>query len=379
MISKLKDIIFHIPGWKTNRKIVVIESDDWGMIRMASRKAYNHFKNQGYLVDQCNFNSNDTLESNDDLELLFEVLKSVKDQNGNSAVITANNIVTNPDFEKIKQADFQEYHYEVFTNTLSRYPNRDRVMNLYKEGLRSQIFIPQFHGREHVNVHSWLKALQSRDEVALDSFERNMFSLRGKSPLTSCRLEFLDAYGTEGREDEYFAALVEGLDIFEKIHGFKASSFIAPCYYWSSQLEPDLAKAGICYIQGGRVQKQPIKNDPADFKKKYHFTGQRNRCGQNYLTRNASFEVSESPDKDWVDSCLSQIAFSFRFRKPAIISCHRVNFMGGIHPENRDQTLIKLKSLLEKLVKRWPEIEFMSSDQLGRVISDDQSNIRKEN
>lgn len=26
----------NLPGWRTNRKIVVIESDDWGSIRMPS-------------------------------------------------------------------------------------------------------------------------------------------------------------------------------------------------------------------------------------------------------------------------------------------------------------------------------------------------------
>ena len=29
----------NLPGWRTSRKIVVIESDDWGTIRMPSNKA----------------------------------------------------------------------------------------------------------------------------------------------------------------------------------------------------------------------------------------------------------------------------------------------------------------------------------------------------
>lgn len=40
----LKQYITHnllnIPGWRTNRKIVVIESDDWGSIRMPSQEVY---------------------------------------------------------------------------------------------------------------------------------------------------------------------------------------------------------------------------------------------------------------------------------------------------------------------------------------------------
>jgi len=32
-MGKLHRYIANIPGWRTNRKIIVIESDDWGSIR----------------------------------------------------------------------------------------------------------------------------------------------------------------------------------------------------------------------------------------------------------------------------------------------------------------------------------------------------------
>ena len=32
--SLITSKIINIPGWTTNRKIIVIESDDWGSIRM---------------------------------------------------------------------------------------------------------------------------------------------------------------------------------------------------------------------------------------------------------------------------------------------------------------------------------------------------------
>mgnify|MGYP000999890125 CR=1 FL=1 len=39
--SALLEQIINIPGWRTNRKIVVIESDDWGSVRMRSREVYD--------------------------------------------------------------------------------------------------------------------------------------------------------------------------------------------------------------------------------------------------------------------------------------------------------------------------------------------------
>ena len=66
---------------------------------------------------------------------------------------------------------------------------------------------------------------------------------------------------------------------------------------------------------------------------------------------------------------MQQIEAAFRWNLPANISSHRVNFCGHIDPKNRETGLKALKELLDAIVKRWPEVEFMSSDQLGDLIS----------
>ena len=85
-------------GWRTNRKIVVIESDDWGMIRMSSKKDQKELKKRGFNISQCPYNLNDRIENDRDLEGLGEVLLSVKDNKGNPAKFTINNVVANPEF-----------------------------------------------------------------------------------------------------------------------------------------------------------------------------------------------------------------------------------------------------------------------------------------
>ena len=47
--KKLAKYYINLRGWKTNRKIVVIESDDWGSIRMASLKSYTNLLKIGIL------------------------------------------------------------------------------------------------------------------------------------------------------------------------------------------------------------------------------------------------------------------------------------------------------------------------------------------
>ena len=51
--------------------------------------------------------------------------------------------MANMDFEKIKKSNFNEYHYEPFTETLKHYPEHDKVMVLSKEGINNKFLIPK--------------------------------------------------------------------------------------------------------------------------------------------------------------------------------------------------------------------------------------------
>jgi hypothetical protein len=362
--------LLNIRGWQSgDRKIVVIESDDWGTVRVSSREAYDYFLKNNLPVNECPYNSNDMLESNEDMERLYETLSSVKDKNGNPALFTADNIVANPDFEKIKASGYQKYFYEPFTETYRRYPNHDKVLQLYKEGIERKMLLPQFHGREHVNVARWLKALQENDKAAHLAFEQNMFSVhaeRGPKVVN----EYMDALDADSAEELNAkpAIVEEGLHLFKKIWGFSSKSFIAPCYIWDTSLEMLLAQHDVKYIQGMVIQLEPVLEKGYQYKRKYHYQGQRNKTGQHYLIRNAFFEPSTNPGFDWVSDCLHRIEVAFRWKKPAVISTHRLNFMGGLRPENRDDNLALFSSLLKKITQRWPGVEFMSSVQLGDLI-----------
>ena len=77
--SKLRVNASNIPGWRTKRHIVVIESDDWGSIRMSSKESFERLRAAGIPVDKSHYNINDALECNQDLEELFNVLVRYKD------------------------------------------------------------------------------------------------------------------------------------------------------------------------------------------------------------------------------------------------------------------------------------------------------------
>lgn len=374
MIQRLKSVIrrnlLNIPGWRSRRRIVVIESDDWGSVRMASPEAYNYFRQRGYHVDKDPYNRYDSLESNTDLEMLFSVLASVRDKHGNPAIFTANSLVANPDYTKIEADGYRKYHYEYFTETLKRYPNHDRVMDLYREGISNKLLKPQFHGREHLNIPLWMDALGRNDKVVHEAFRFGMHSVHAEENPVYFN-EYTDALAchTADQLELLPAVLGDGINIFEKIWGFVPASFMAPCFIWNSQLEKPLAEAGIRYLQGMVNQFQPIFGTPYQYKLKYHYLGQKNKFNQRYLVRNVFFEPSHFPDADNVGTSLKRMEVAFAWGKPAIISSHRLNYMGTLDPVNRERGLKQLGGLLTAVVKKWPDVEFMTSDQLGDLIS----------
>jgi len=361
--------LLNIPGWRTKKKIVVIASDDWGSIRMPSKEVYNQLLKEGYRPDNDPYLKYDSLANEDDLSALFDVLSSVKDKNGNHAVLTANCVVANPDFKRIKESEFSQYYYEPFTETLKHYPQHQHSFKLWKEGMEQGLFHPQFHGREHLNVAQWMKGLQNGDKLLHKAFEHEMISISSLPGIL--RFGYMEAFDCFNKieEDGQRNIVTEGLDLFEKTFGFKSKSFIAPCYTWPCSLEKELHENGVQTIQGLVYQSVPKLNGSLHtYCRKKHFMGTKNALGQTYLVRNAFFEPSQYGVNAESIECLRRINIAFKWNKPAIISAHRLNFIGNIDSKNRSRNLENFKLLLHTVTKVWPDVEFMTSDQLGHIM-----------
>jgi hypothetical protein len=275
-------------------------------------------------------------------------------------------VVGNPDFDKIRLSDFSQYFYEPVTETLKRYPGRERVEAIWKEGYSSGLFFPQFHGREHVNTIRWMKALRKQSPAIQFTFE-NHTTFSGEGDYNF--MEVLD-YDTPSDIPVMKESLAEGLDLFEKIFGYRSRTFIPPCYTWNSDVEETLFQNGVIYIQGLLVQSIPTGSF-GHYDKKYHFLGSRNRLGQYYLVRNCFFEPSLSKSSESVNECLNRIDIAFRWNKPAVIGTHRINYVGSLDRHNREKNLKLLDDLLTALLKKWPDAEFLTSDKLGDLIAGD--------
>lgn len=352
-------------GWRHDSKILVIESDDWGCTRMADRLAFEFLVDRGYAVDRSAL-CLDMRESSEDVVALFEVLVSHPDRRGRAACITGNMIMANPDFEYIRQSNFTEYRCVTLSDEPPSTSDYESVINLLRAGMQGRMFIPQFHCREHVRWWKWLEALQTGSSEARLLFDLRISSL--PDAVSRERLHFdgpifvdqaeLDRYGVRLER-----IVKEGVAAFRRVFGFTSLSTVAPNYTWSDKVEEIWKRCGIEYVQGSAVQLTGCARQ-----RRGHFTGERGLSGLIYLVRNCNFEQNDGGEQR-LSRCLTEIARAFRRKQPAILCSHRANYVGGISREFRDRNLRLLDRLLAEVRRRWPDVYFLSSPELGHMIA----------
>jgi hypothetical protein len=356
----------NIPGRRVDKKLVVIECDDFGGIRTPSRQVYEMLVDKGLADPNCVYRR-DTLAGVKDIELLFKTLESVKDSRGKPAVMTPFSNVGNPDFEKIRKSGYREYHFEKFTDTLLRYKRGAEVFDLWKQGMERGIFVPEFHGREHITVQLWLQKLREGNKDLILAFDNNYVALGIKdvpSETSGFRPEFY--FNSQDQLPFLKESIKSGVDLFTDLFGYTPRVLAPSNAIFHPDLERSVAEAGVKFLNVWHMN--PIPDKEGKIKKKYYRNGKTASNGLTYYVRNCAFEPTDH-GYGGIDTTMQQIHAAFKWHKPAIISTHRSNFVGGIDPSNRESGLSELKKLLVAIIKRWPDVEFLSSaDMLNKAF-----------
>lgn len=368
-IKQIKSNLLNIPTWRSEVPILVIESDDWGSIRMSSAKAVEGLRAYGHPVDQNPYHLNDGLETDSDVKLLAKVLGAVTNKLDESAVFTLNYCLANPSFDEIKKDDFQRYYRESIADTYRHYGESLDVISIVKQGEANKVFDVEFHGTEHLNINRWMKALRNNEAYVHQAFNYGVFS-PAVSNCLGYSMEYMDAldYDSIDEIDYQLKSLSIGVKLFQNIWDKKPKSFIAPCYRWSKAIEKWLFENDIKYIQGQRAQLHPKNEVGFKQRKIFRYTGQQNKLGQLYTVRNVIFEPSIHGPNSALDLAKNQIEYSFKHHLPAIVSSHRINYTSRINLNNREQGLDSLQRLLKWLVEKYPNVQFLSSSELGERI-----------
>lgn len=371
LLNSLLKFYINWRGFSTKRKLVIIESDDWGSRRTDNLEVYRQLIKINPLVANDPYTRLDNIANAEDLHALFDVLTSIKDKNGNHPAITANTIMANPDFDKIKASGYKEYFYEPFYKTLAAFPDGAEILNLWKQGQVANIFKPQLHGREHLHALMWLKELQNENKDLLEAFKLENYGIPYVSSFNNKRKNLqaaLDTFNIEGEVEFQKKYIKEGAEMFSEHFGYPSLSFIAPAYIWPKWIEKELLKEKVQLLQGLPVQFIPGKKA---YKKRMHYIGKQNRFKQYYLHRNAFFEPSILGKRDeQLQEVFKRADTLFNAGKPLIISIHRIQFIGSLSKKNRNENLHSLHNLLSKLQQEHPEIEYLSTDQLYNLLKE---------
>jgi hypothetical protein len=359
----------NIPGWHTNRKIIVFSIDDFGNVRLGSKQARMSLDKEGF-KPYSRFDTHDTLEAREDLYALYDVLTSVKDVKGSHAIFTPFSLTCNLNFEKVEEDGFKQVHLENLNETYHKlsmiYPKiYDKTWEAWNEGIKTGIFKPEFHGREHFNYNTIQNRLNANDIELLKVLKcRSLTNLSKRNNETPYSV----AFGYQNfKENKYLASIInDGIERFQIVFGFKPSCFMPPSTIISPILHENLISNGIKSIDTrlyGSYQYSEFKN-----KIELRWSGKKiKESTAKFIVRNCVFEPFQQSHS--LEICKSMINAAFSMNKPAIISSHRINFVGSIDESIRNNTLCTLKELLHWVKTKYPEVEFLSLSELVEQMS----------
>jgi hypothetical protein len=228
---------------------------------------------------------------------------------------------------------------------------------------------PQFHGREHLNIEVLERKLRACEKELLVNLENCSLAALSQEP-SMPGVGFTHAFGVWDRSEvgRHRDIIVDGLRLFQQTFGFASTTFTPPAQKIHPDLYPLLDSLGIQGIFKPRWCSRRI--DRHDHVTEVNLFERKKRYRHLSLVRNVVFEPTDTNSKCSVQIAIDQVAAAFHWRRPAVISSHRVNFCGHISEENRVCGLRALKSLLKEIVRRWPDVQFISADQLvGRMKS----------
>lgn len=343
----MKRVFKYLPHYLRKRfrkKFVIIESDDWGLERGIDEESIEWAKQK---FGEKNFTrwTLDALETKDDLDLLFELLRSHKDERGGHPVITANFITHNVDYSSKETLSFIPIS--------QGFNSRITLHETYKKGIDEGLIFPQLHGYSHYNITE-LRDYFSTDE-AKEAFSKKFISCRST---IRGNLAFLQ--GELSKKNDQSSLIRDAADEFERTFGFRSRTIIPPTYILDKRVIDNLKQSGIELVQSSnRVQESD--------KRRYNVPFFRNRSGMIWSIRNARLDPYEGYDF-YHQQCIDSVENAFRNESPAIIDFHRVNFSGRFNPAYRDRTLAELDSLIKKILLKWPDVTFIHSQKLLELI-----------
>ena len=343
-------------------KIVVFESDDWGTLRMFNSEKY--FKlSEVFGQSDDPFVKFDSLETEEDVTALINVLSKHFDSRLHTPVFTLNYGLRSPDFKRIIDSDYKTF-YSLSLSDSYLFSKKETAFNVIKKGITQGLFYPQLHTLFHINALEWMKSLSDNmyHKIIVDNYCIDYSCLNSEERPFLFMDEMRDVL-----EKDINKYILEANSIFKEEFGFYSNSFIPCCNVINSEKDNVFSNTFVQCVQGSPYYFSFNKKT-----KKYNKHLRKwKRSGIVHLVRNCLFEPSINGEKNSIIDCMWQINKAFKKNKPAVICTHRLNYIGSISLNNRLDNINALDILLTEIEKKYPDVIYMSSDELYRRIKND--------
>lgn len=286
----------------------------------------------------------DSIETVEDLNLLYDVLNKFKNDFEAPPKITGNFITHN-----INYNNKTDLTYLPLSNYLSYNPELKKI---YYKGIADNLLCPQLHGFSHYNHQKLVTFLNT--DLGQELFDVGFVT--GFSTMKNIRNELKGELILQNNIGSITKKIQSSVEEFHKLFGYYSQSIIPPHFIFDLQLLKIIKKHNIKVIQACNR----LVNNYGNRLGKIYFRRQK---GIYWFPRNVRLD----PHEDYgfyANECLSLIKKAFEHKMPAIIDFHRVNISGKYNPRYRDRTLKELSKVFDSISKNWPDAKFISTPEL---------------
>lgn len=313
------------------RPVMIIESDDWGAGPAGQAHA---------------------------IAKIARILSGFADCDRRRPVMTLGMILASVDGEKTLSSD--SYHRQTISMR-----THGPLLDAIRSGVEAGVFSVQLHGMEHF----WPPALllASKTDQAVAAWLRCAPESPTEDLPSPLQSRWVDAALLPARRLTKTAvqqAAREEVATFREIFGSPPFIAVPPTFVWNGNVENAWADAGIGAVvtPGSRFETRDEDGRPAG-RGAPIYNGQSGEHGIIYLVRDVYFEPLLGHT---AEQALDALSAKTRLGRPTLFETHRFNFLGS--EEKNKQALAELEQLLRMAVKNYPDLAFLSSGKLARIL-----------
>lgn len=238
------------------------------------------------------------------------------------------------------------------------------VLDAVRAGIAQGVFAPQLHGLEHY----WPETLMACDDPGVKAWLRQDQPAATEQLQAHLQSRWVDASVLPSRPLEpaaVAAAAAEEVELYRRILGVPPKVVVPPTFVWTLEVERAWAASGVeCVVTPGwRYTRRDAQRLPGGDEGPIVNADRSGPIG--YLARCDYFEPARGRDAAYA---LAAVERAVAQGRPCVLENHRDNFIDD--PAVRQRSLDELDRLLREASARHPDLRFMSSLELHRLLRD---------